>query len=45
MINFRIAGSKSVDDQITEISPDIAVCEECLAEYGIRSGKDRLSFY
>ncbi len=28
--NFRITGSKSSSDQITEISPDIAVCEDCL---------------
>jgi len=27
---FSIAGSKVIDDQITEISPDIAVCEECM---------------
>ena len=30
--NFKIAGSKNVDNQITEISPDIAVCDDCLAE-------------
>jgi hydrogenase maturation protein HypF len=29
---FTISGSKAVDDQITEVSPDIAVCEECLAD-------------
>ncbi len=29
---FRISGSKVIDDQITEVSPDIAVCDECLAE-------------
>jgi hydrogenase maturation protein HypF len=29
---FSIAGSKATDDQITEISPDIAVCDECLAD-------------
>ncbi len=28
--NFKIVGSKDVDNQITEISPDIAVCQECL---------------
>jgi hydrogenase maturation protein HypF len=27
---FRIAESKTVDNLVTEISPDIAVCEECL---------------
>lgn len=30
--NFSIAVSKGIDDQITEISPDIAVCDECLAD-------------
>jgi len=30
--SFIIAGSKAVDDQITEISPDIAVCDECLSD-------------
>jgi hydrogenase maturation protein HypF len=29
---FRITGSRAVNDQITEISPDIAVCPECLAD-------------
>jgi hydrogenase maturation protein HypF len=29
-VKFSIAGSKETDDQITEISPDIAVCEDCL---------------
>jgi hydrogenase maturation protein HypF len=29
---FSITGSKAVDDQITEISPDIAVCDECLSD-------------
>lgn len=29
---FRISASKAFDDQITEVSPDIAVCDECLAE-------------
>ncbi len=29
---FRIAGSKAADNQITEVSPDIAVCDECLAD-------------
>jgi hydrogenase maturation protein HypF len=28
--SFKIAGSKIVDNQITEVSPDIAVCNECL---------------
>ncbi len=32
--NFKIAGSKTHDDQVTEISPDIAVCPECLDDLG-----------
>lgn len=31
-MRFSIAPSKTADDQITEISPDIAVCPECLEE-------------
>ena len=31
-VKFSIAGSKATDDQITEISPDIAVCRECLTD-------------
>ena len=27
---FKITGSKNLDDQVTEISPDIAVCSDCL---------------
>jgi hydrogenase maturation protein HypF len=30
--SFKIAESKTVNDQITEISPDIAVCDVCLKE-------------
>jgi hydrogenase maturation protein HypF len=30
--SFKIAGSKAIDNQITEISPDIAVCEDCLED-------------
>jgi len=30
--SFRIAGSKTIDNQITEISPDIAVCDDCLED-------------
>ena len=29
---FKITGSKSIDNQITEISPDIAVCDDCLED-------------
>lgn len=32
--NFRISESRSVDSQITEISPDIAVCHDCLDDLG-----------
>lgn len=28
--SFRIVTSKNIDERITEISPDIAVCDECL---------------
>ncbi len=30
--SFKIAKSKTVDNQITEISPDIAVCKDCLED-------------
>jgi len=30
--SFMIAGSKTIDKQVTEISPDIAVCQECLGD-------------
>ncbi|MGC1390769.1 MAG: carbamoyltransferase HypF [Bacteroidales bacterium] len=30
--SFRIVSSKTVDNQITEISPDIAVCNDCLED-------------
>jgi hydrogenase maturation protein HypF len=36
---FAIARSKATDDQITEISPDIAVCDECLADMSADSGR------
>jgi hydrogenase maturation protein HypF len=32
--SFKIAESKSVDNQVTEISPDIAVCDNCLEDLG-----------
>jgi hydrogenase maturation protein HypF len=28
--SFRIAASRNIENQITEVSPDIAVCQECL---------------
>ncbi len=30
--DFRILNSRNVSDEVTEISPDIAVCEECLLD-------------
>jgi hydrogenase maturation protein HypF len=30
--SFKIACSKTVDNQITEVSPDIAVCHDCLED-------------
>lgn len=36
---FSIAESKTIDDQITEISPDIAVCDECLADMTTDPGR------
>ena len=30
--SFKIVRSKTIDNQITEISPDIAVCSDCLAD-------------
>jgi hydrogenase maturation protein HypF len=36
---FTITGSKTTDDQITEISPDIAVCDECLADMSSDPGR------
>lgn len=32
--SFRISGSKTTSDQITEISPDLAVCDLCLIDLG-----------
>jgi len=29
---FKISASKTIDNQITEVSPDIAVCDECLKD-------------
>jgi len=36
---FSIAWSKANEDQITEISPDIAVCEECLTDMASDQGR------
>ena len=37
--HFSIAGSKALNDQVTEISPDIAVCCDCLAEMSSDPGR------
>jgi len=37
--NFSITGSKTADDQITEVSPDIAVCDDCLADMSSDPGR------
>jgi hydrogenase maturation protein HypF len=36
---FAIAGSKAYVDQITEVSPDIAVCDECLDDMSADRGR------
>jgi hydrogenase maturation protein HypF len=30
--SFKITASKAIDNQITEVSPDIAVCQDCLED-------------
>ena len=40
--DFYILPSKSIDDHITEISPDIAVCDDCLND--IKNQQHRLSY-
>ena len=39
---FSITGSKEADDQITEVSPDISVCDDCLAD--MSSDPQRLNY-
>jgi hydrogenase maturation protein HypF len=39
---FKIVASKSVDNQITEISPDIAVCKECLGD--LQNDPERMDY-
>ena len=41
---FSIAGSKYFDDQITEVSPDIAVCNDCLADLSTDPGRLKYPF-
>lgn len=40
--DFRIIRSRNVSDEITEISPDIAVCEDCLND--MRSQEHRIDY-
>jgi hydrogenase maturation protein HypF len=40
--DFSIVKSRSVSDEITEVSPDISVCKECLKD--IKSQKNRLDY-
>ncbi len=40
--DFYILPSKSIDDHITEISPDIAVCDDCLND--MKNQQHRLSY-
>jgi hydrogenase maturation protein HypF len=37
--DFRIVGSKVIDNQITEVSPDIAVCDDCLSDMSSDPGR------
>jgi hydrogenase maturation protein HypF len=39
---FSITGSRDADDQITEVSPDIAVCDECLSD--MSSDTERINY-
>jgi hydrogenase maturation protein HypF len=36
---FNISPSRVIDEQITEVSPDIAVCDECLTDMSSDSGR------
>lgn len=40
--NFRIVPSCSLNDEITQVSPDIAVCDDCLADRHLQ--KHRLEY-
>jgi hydrogenase maturation protein HypF len=40
--DFSIASSKIIDNQITEVSPDIAVCDDCLAD--MANDPDRIDY-
>ena len=40
--SFNIVSSKTIDNQITEISPDIAVCDDCL--YDLVNDPERIDY-
>jgi len=40
--NFKILKSKNTSDKITDISPDIAVCDECLSD--MKMQKNRIDY-
>jgi hydrogenase maturation protein HypF len=40
--SFKIVSSKTIDNQITEISPDIAVCDDCLED--MENDPDRIDY-
>ncbi|MFZ4547927.1 MAG: carbamoyltransferase HypF [Bacteroidales bacterium] len=42
--DFSILGSHNVSDEITEISPDIAVCNECLSDIGLPGNRIDYAF-
>ncbi len=42
--DFRIEKSSSTSDRITQVSPDIAVCEECLVDMGSQPHRTRYPF-
>jgi hydrogenase maturation protein HypF len=42
--SFSILASNDVSDEITEISPDIAVCDECLADISIKGNRLNYAF-
>ncbi len=42
--DFRILGSESLSDQVTDVSPDIAACEECLADMNLQSNRINYPF-
>jgi len=43
--DFQIVKSRTVSNRITDISPDIAVCEDCLRDMKTQKKPHRLSFH